>query len=128
MELISKKDLYCHLVDMEEKYRDKFLKEECSVVRGSNIFGRLCGIGIARETVAKFPCIEAVPFKAYDVVCKLLNGDEVYGIDIEGLKKELANEYGTINANLIGSWVWNNLDRFSDDEDIRKHAQERLDL
>ncbi len=64
--------------------------------------------------------------KALTIVCDLMLGAIIYGIDSDKLFKIVMEKDGFVCADNMAEWIEENIDRFSDDEDICNKAIERL--
>lgn len=64
--------------------------------------------------------------RAFRIACDLLNGSILYGIDDEYIFELIANEYGKVSTFEYQKFILKNLDRFSDDDNVRHNAIERL--
>lgn len=64
--------------------------------------------------------------KALLIACGLNNGDIIYGIDSEKLFKIVMEKYGFVSGEEIADYIVHNLDRFSDDDNVRNKAIKKL--
>lgn len=64
--------------------------------------------------------------KAFDITCRLLNKENIYGIDDEVLFSKLMQKYSVVTMYEYQKFIQENLDRFSDDDNVRHNAIERL--
>lgn len=63
---------------------------------------------------------------AVDIACHLLNGDNIYGIDDDILFAHLMQKHGAVSSYNYQKFILENLDRFSDDDEVRDNAIKRL--
>lgn len=63
--------------------------------------------------------------RAFEIACDLLNDNILRGIDID-LIKLIRQEYGVVSGYEYQKFILANLDRFSDDEEVRDNAIKRL--
>ena len=64
--------------------------------------------------------------RAFRIACDLLNGSVIYGIDNDSLFDYLLDTEGVVSFATYEEFILNNLDRFSDNAEIRYKAVERL--
>lgn len=64
--------------------------------------------------------------RAFRIACDLLNGSVIYGIDNDSLFGHLLDTEGVVSYMTYEKFILNNLDRFSDNDEIRSKAIERL--
>ena len=64
--------------------------------------------------------------KAINVLCELMMGGFIYGIDKDILINKAIEEKGVISPISLKEFIINNIERFSDDDKIRHEAIERL--
>ena len=64
--------------------------------------------------------------RAFEIACDLLNGSNLYGIDADNLFALIMQEYGIVSTFQYQKFILKHLDRFSDDDEIRHNAIERL--
>lgn len=64
--------------------------------------------------------------RAFEIACDLLIGSTLYGIDADRLFTHLMQEYGVVSGYGYQKFILENLDRFSDDYEVRHNAKERL--
>jgi len=64
--------------------------------------------------------------RAFEIACDLLNGSVLYGIDADRLFALIMQEYEVVSPYRYQEFILNHLDRFSDDDEIRLKAIERL--
>ncbi len=64
--------------------------------------------------------------RAFRIACELLNGSVIYGIDNDSLFGHLLDTEGVVSFVEYEEFILNNLDRFSDNAEIRYKAVERL--
>jgi len=64
--------------------------------------------------------------RAFEIACDLLNGSNLYGIDTDNLFALIMQEYGIVSTLEYQKFILEHLDRFSDDDEIRLKAVERL--
>lgn len=64
--------------------------------------------------------------KAFEIACDLLSGSYIYGIDADNIFGLIMREYGIVSVQEYQCFILNHLDRFSDDDEIRLKAIERL--
>lgn len=64
--------------------------------------------------------------EAFKIACELLNGNTIYGIDADGLFPHLMDMYDGVCSLEYQKFILENLDRFSDDEEVKHKAIERL--
>ena len=64
--------------------------------------------------------------KALAIACDLMLGAFIYGIDSDRLFEIVMNEEGLVYADNMAEWIEKNIDRFSDDDEVRNKAIERL--
>ena len=64
--------------------------------------------------------------KALTIACDLMLGAFIYGIDSDRLFKIVMNEEGLVYADNMAEWIEKNIDRFSDDDNVRNRTIERL--
>ena len=64
--------------------------------------------------------------KAFKIACELLNGGRIYGIDADLLFKKMLGDDWVVASSSYEDFVLNNLDRFSDNDEVRNKAIQRL--
>lgn len=64
--------------------------------------------------------------KAFEIACDLLNGNSIYGIDADNLFALIMQKYDVVSSHDYQKFILANLDRFSDDEEVRGNAIKRL--
>jgi hypothetical protein len=64
--------------------------------------------------------------RAFEIACDLLNEGSLYGIDTDNLFALIMQKYGVVSAIEYQKFILNHLDRFSDDDEIRLKAIEKL--
>lgn len=64
--------------------------------------------------------------RGFEIACRLLNGDNIYGVDANNLNKYLKTTHETITAFSYCFFIIRNLDRFSDNKNDRMEAIRRL--
>lgn len=64
--------------------------------------------------------------RAFEIACDLLNGSCLYGIDADTLFALIMQEYEVVSPFRYQKFILEHLDRFSDDDEIRHNAIERL--
>jgi len=64
--------------------------------------------------------------RAFEIACDLLNGSNLYGIDADNLFALIMQKYGIVSTLEYQKFILEHLDRFSDDDEIRLKAVERL--
>ena len=64
--------------------------------------------------------------KALVIACDLMLGAFIYSIDSDKLFQIVMDKYGFVCADNMAEWIEENIDRFSDDEEICNKAIERL--
>ena len=64
--------------------------------------------------------------RAFRIACDLLNGSILYGIDDEYIFELIMKKYGIVSTFEYQKFILENLDRFSDDKEIRLNAIKRL--
>ena len=64
--------------------------------------------------------------KAAVIACDLMLGAVIYGIDSDRLFEIVMNEEGLVYASNMAEWIEKNIDRFSDDDEVRNKAIEKL--
>ena len=64
--------------------------------------------------------------KALTIACDLMLGAFIYGIDSDKLFEAVMEKDGFVCADNMAEWIEENIDRFSDDEEIKDKAIERL--
>lgn len=64
--------------------------------------------------------------KAFDIACRLLNQDNIYGIDNDILFTRLMQKCDAVSIYEYQQFILENLDRFSDDDNVRHNAIEQL--
>jgi hypothetical protein len=63
--------------------------------------------------------------RAFEIACDLLNSSILCGIDID-LFELIRREYGVVSSDEYQKFILENLDRFSDDDEVRSNAVKRL--
>lgn len=63
--------------------------------------------------------------RAFEIACDLLNDNILRGIDVD-LIKLIRQEYGVVSSDEYQKFILANLDRFSDDDEVRDNAIKRL--
>lgn len=65
--------------------------------------------------------------RAVEIACDLLNDGSLYDVDFDVLLPHLIQKYGVVVSGYnYQKFILENLDRFSDDEEVRHNAIERL--
>ncbi len=64
--------------------------------------------------------------RAFEIACDLLTGGILYGVDDDYMFELLMKEYGVVSTFEYQKFILEHLDRFSDDEEVRLKAIERL--
>ncbi len=64
--------------------------------------------------------------RAFEIACDLLNGNSLYGIDADNLFALIMQKYGVVSSYDYQKFILANLDRFSDDAEIRNNTIRRL--
>ena len=64
--------------------------------------------------------------KALTIACDLMLGAFIYGIDSDKLFEVVMEKDGFVCADNMAEWIEENIDRFSDDEEVKDKAIERL--
>lgn len=64
--------------------------------------------------------------KALRIACELINGGFIYGIDTDVLFAKIMEKDGVVCAYDYEDFILENLDRFSDNDNIRERAIKRL--
>ena len=64
--------------------------------------------------------------RAFEIACDLLNMGTLYGIDADTLFGLIMQKYGVVSTFQYQKFILANLDRFSDDAEIRNNAIRRL--
>lgn len=64
--------------------------------------------------------------RAFEIACDLLIGSSLYGIDADNIFGLIMQEYGIVSTFEYQEFILEHLDRFSDDDEIRNNAIERL--
>ena len=64
--------------------------------------------------------------RALEIACELLNGSMLYGVDAEKIFAHVIEKDGCVGASDYEEFILNNIDRFSDDDEIRNKAIKRL--
>ena len=64
--------------------------------------------------------------RAFEIACDLLIGGSLYGIDADRLFTLIMQEQGIVSSLDYQKFILKNLDRFSDDEEVRHNAIKRL--
>lgn len=64
--------------------------------------------------------------RALDIACELLHGDIIYGIDKDAIFEYMLAKDGCVSFASYRRFIVENLDRFSDVDEIRHKAVERL--
>jgi hypothetical protein len=64
--------------------------------------------------------------KAFEIACDLMNGACIYGIDKDILFERLMKRDGVVGSRSYEKFILVNLDRFSDNDEVREKAFERL--
>ena len=64
--------------------------------------------------------------KALSIACDLMNGACIYGIDLDVLFEKFMEKDGIVSSLSYEEFIINNIDRFSDDDEVREKAFERL--
>lgn len=64
--------------------------------------------------------------EAFEIACDLLNMNTLYGIDADTLFGLIMQEYGVVSTFQYQEFILTNLDRFSDDAEVRNNAIKRL--
>ena len=65
--------------------------------------------------------------RAFEIACDLLNGTILYGIDADKLFNICMDKYGVVTSHVYEKFILANIDRFSDDGEVRQRAIDRLD-
>jgi len=60
--------------------------------------------------------------RAFRIACELLNGDVIYGIDQRRIFEAFMDKDGCVSSSTYEEFIINNLDRFSDNDEIRHRA------
>lgn len=63
--------------------------------------------------------------RAFEIACDLLNASILCGIDVD-LFELIRQKYGVVSSCEYQKFILENLDRFSDDEEVRNSAIKRL--
>lgn len=64
--------------------------------------------------------------RAFEIACELLNGATIYGVDADGIFIYVLKTDGCVCASNYEKFILNNIDRFSDVDEIRNKAIKRL--
>lgn len=64
--------------------------------------------------------------RAFEIACDLLNGSSLYGIDADNIFGLIMQEYDIVSTYEYRKFILKNLDRFSDDDEVRNNAIKRL--
>ena len=64
--------------------------------------------------------------RAFEIACDLLIGSSLYGIDADNIFGLIMQEYEVVSTFDYQEFILEHLDRFSDDDEIRNNAIERL--
>lgn len=64
--------------------------------------------------------------RAFEIACDLLNGSILYGIDADNIFGLIMQEYEVVSTFDYQKFILEHLDRFSDDDEVRMKAIERL--
>ena len=64
--------------------------------------------------------------RAFEIACELLIGGTLYGIDADRLFTLIMQEEDIVSSFEYEKFILKNLDRFSDDDEVRHNAIERL--
>lgn len=64
--------------------------------------------------------------RAFEIACDLLNGSILYGIDADNIFGLIMQEYDIVSTFEYQKFILEHLDRFSDDDNTRNNAIERL--
>ena len=64
--------------------------------------------------------------RAFEIACDLLMGSVIYGIDTDTIFDLIMQEQGIVSTLDYQKFILANLDRFSDDEEVRDNAIKRL--
>lgn len=64
--------------------------------------------------------------RAFEIACDLLNGSVLYGIDADNIFGLIMQEYDIVSTFEYQKFILKHLDRFSDDENVRHKAIEKL--
>ena len=64
--------------------------------------------------------------KALVIACDLMLGAFIYGIDSDKLFQIVMDKDGFVCADNMAEWIEENIDRFSDNEEVKDKAIERL--
>lgn len=64
--------------------------------------------------------------RALRIACELLNGAMIYGVDAGAIFAYVLETYGCVGASDYEEFILNNIDRFSDDDELRNKAIKRL--
>ena len=64
--------------------------------------------------------------RAFVIACELLNGNTIYGVDAYRIFAYGLKTDGSVCASDYEEFILNNIDRFSDDDELRHKAIKRL--
>lgn len=64
--------------------------------------------------------------RALKIACELLNGAMIYGVDADAIFTYVMGTDGCGCASDYEAFILNNIDRFSDDDELRNKAIKRL--
>ena len=64
--------------------------------------------------------------RAFEIACDLLNGSSLYGIDADNLFALIMQEYGIVSTFQYQKFILKHLDRFDDNDEVRRKAIEKL--
>lgn len=64
--------------------------------------------------------------RALRIACELLNGATIYGVDADTIFAYVLETDGCVGASDYEKFILNNIDRFSDIDEIRNKAIKRL--
>ena len=64
--------------------------------------------------------------RAFNIACELLNGSTIYGVDAYRIFAYVLKTDGCVCASDYEEFLLNNIDRFSDDDELRHKAIKRL--
>ncbi len=64
--------------------------------------------------------------RAFRIACDLMNGARIYGIDLDVLFEKIMEKDGVVSSHSYEEFIINNIDRFSDNDEVREKAIERI--
>ena len=64
--------------------------------------------------------------RAFEIACDLLNGSNIYGIDADEVFALIMQEHDIVSNHQYEKFILEHLDRFSDNDEVRYSAIEKL--